>query len=315
MITDAIATEKEGLVGFAYIDARGITGGGYEEGDAWLTAAAALERKRGRPVVLDSGPELFPVGYPMRRAAIYYGWYSDRIAGALAERGFKFARGAIAVHIHSYSATTVRDPQQYWVAPLLDAGAAATLGNVYEPYLTLTPHLDVFHDRLRSGLTFAESAYMSQRVLSWMTTCVGDPLYRPFKGAELGDERPAGGEWAAYRKGVETWSKDRAAGKAALKTAATRLKSGVIAEGAAHLFSSSDDLAASFGAFQHARSLYSEVDDITRVAIHELFQLRAAKREADAQAFARKMIDEFPKAPAVSVFESFLPAPPPPAPR
>ena len=47
----------------------------------------------------------------------------------------------------------------------------------------LTPHLDIFHDRLRAGFTFAESAYMSQRVLSWMTTFVGDPLYRPFKGA------------------------------------------------------------------------------------------------------------------------------------
>ena len=53
-----------------------------------------------------------------------------------------------------------------------ETGAAATLGNVYEPYLTLTPHLDVFHDRLCAGFTFAEASYMSQRVLSWMTTSV-----------------------------------------------------------------------------------------------------------------------------------------------
>jgi uncharacterized protein (TIGR03790 family) len=315
MITDAIATEREGLAGFAYIDARGIKEGGYEEGDAWLQAAAALERRRGRPVVLDSGPDLFPAGYPMQRAAIYYGWYSENVAGALAQRGFKFARGAIAVHIHSFSAQTVRDPQRHWVAPLVDAGATATLGSVYEPYLTLTPHLDVFHDRLRSGLTFAEAAYMSQRVLSWMTTCVGDPLYRPFHGAEFGEERPTTGEWAAYRKGAELWTKDKAAGKAALKAAATRLKSGIIAEGAGHLASSVDDRVSALAAFEQARGLYRDANDVTRVAIHEIFQLRGGQREVEAQAFARKMIETFPKAPAVAVFQSFLPAPPAATPR
>ena len=36
MITDAIATENEGLAGMAYVDARGITDSGYIEGDQWL---------------------------------------------------------------------------------------------------------------------------------------------------------------------------------------------------------------------------------------------------------------------------------------
>jgi hypothetical protein len=40
--------------------------------------------------------------------------------------------------------------------------------------------LDLFYDRLVNGLTFAESAYASLRAVSWMTTIVGDPLYRPF---------------------------------------------------------------------------------------------------------------------------------------
>ncbi len=30
------------------------------------------------------------------------------------------------------------------------------------------------------GFSFGEAAYASQRVLSWQTTVVGDPLYRPF---------------------------------------------------------------------------------------------------------------------------------------
>ena len=37
-------------------------------------------------------------------------------------------------YIHSFSADTVRDPLRHWVGPLLAAGAAVTLGNVYEPH-------------------------------------------------------------------------------------------------------------------------------------------------------------------------------------
>jgi hypothetical protein len=55
------------------------------------------------------------------------------------------------------------------------------MGNVLEPYLDLTPHVDVFAQRLLQGYTFGEAAYASIRALSWMTTVVGDPLYQPFK--------------------------------------------------------------------------------------------------------------------------------------
>jgi hypothetical protein len=52
---------------------------------------------------------------------------------------------------------------------------------VYEPYLALTPHEDIFTRRLLQGDYFAEAAYASERALSWMMTVVGDPLYRPFR--------------------------------------------------------------------------------------------------------------------------------------
>ena len=134
---------------------------------------------------------MFPEGYPMRYAALYLGWYSEKIGGPFVRPGFRFLPGAIAVHIHSFSAATVRDPKANWVGPLLDLGAAATVGNVYEPYLSLTPHLDILEERLRLGFTFAEAAYSSQRVLSWMTTFVGDPLYRPFPAVADAARRPA----------------------------------------------------------------------------------------------------------------------------
>ena len=249
---------------------------------------------------------MFPPGYPLRQAAIYYGWYSDQVFGPFARPDFHFQRGAVAVHIHSFSAATVRNAQSNWVGPLLNAGAAATLGNVYEPYLGLTPAVDIFYDRLRAGFTFAESAYMSQRYLSWMTTFVGDPLYRPFKGAEFGEQLPASGEWAAYREAAKQWYfKNRATGEAALKSAGKKFKSGVIFEGLGLLELTANDRPAALAAFQQARQFYSDGEDITRVAIHEIIQLRNAQRSADALALTRKMIAAFPQLPAVAVLKLF----------
>jgi hypothetical protein len=54
------------------------------------------------------------------------------------------------------------------------------MGCVDEPYLEATPDLGIFFGRLLMGFTFGEAAYASQNVLSWQTTVVGDPLYRPF---------------------------------------------------------------------------------------------------------------------------------------
>ena len=116
----------------------------------------------------------------MTDCALYYGWYAGSVAGPFIQSDFRFVPGAIAVHIHSFSASTLRDPGGGWVGPLLTKGAAASLGNVYEPYLQFTSHLDMFNDRLLHGFTFAESAYMSTRAVSWMSVMVGDPLYRPF---------------------------------------------------------------------------------------------------------------------------------------
>ncbi len=315
MITDSLAAEQDGLAGIAYIDARNIASEGYAEGDKWLYGAANEARRRGTPVVLDNGPELFPENYPMRQAALYFGWYTDRAAGPFVRPDFRFVRGAVAVHIHSFSGATVRDPLQNWVAPLLSAGAAATIGNVYEPYLALTPQLDVFHNRLRSGFTFAESAYMSVRTLSWMTTFVGDPLYRPYKGVLDLDDRPRTGEWAEYRKGAQLWfSTDRAKGDAALRETGRKLRSGAIMEGLGLLQVSAGDTKAALESFALAREFYGNTDDAMRVAIHEIFLLRAAKRDLEALTVALTMASAVPKSPAAELLKSLAAPPPPPAP-
>jgi hypothetical protein len=191
MIDDAIASEKRGLWGWTYVDARGIRDPAYKLADDWLLHIADQSLAYGRPVILDQLEALFPSGYPMTNAILYFGWYSDQPAGALADPGFRFSPGAIAVHLHSFSAASIRTSERNWAGPLIHHGATATLGNVYEPYLALTPALDIFHDRLLRGMTFAESAYASLPPISWMTTCIGDPLYRPFgKSGQIAEMNP-----------------------------------------------------------------------------------------------------------------------------
>jgi hypothetical protein len=206
------------------------------------------------------------------------------------------------VHIHSFSAATLRDPLHHWVGPLLSVGAAATFGNIYEPYLSLTPQLDVFHDRLRAGFTFAESGYMAQRALSWMTTFVGDPLYRPFKGAAELEEKPTTGEWADFREAGSAWfSVERAKGDEDLRAAAKKDHSGMIMEGLGLLQLSVNDRDAAMASFEQARAYYGKGDDAMRVAVHEIIQLQAAHRDAEAKALAQKMTAASPHSPAVDL--------------
>lgn len=183
MIDDCLAAEKDRLAGEAVIDSRGFFDpkNGYTEGDVWLRKSRDLLAVEGWPVTFDDHAETLPATEPVNHVAIYLGWYSDTANGPWVTPPDRFMRGAIAYHLHSFSAATVRSTTQNWVGPLIDHGADATMGNVYEPYLALTPHLDIFTRRLLDGDSFAEAAWASELGLSWMTTVVGDPLYRPFQ--------------------------------------------------------------------------------------------------------------------------------------
>jgi len=180
MIDDAVATEKHGLWGRAIVDARGIQEKGYVEGDEWLFHTERLLRKAGFECDFDTAPEVLGEDVMESDVALYAGWYAEHICGPFRREGFRFRTGAFAYHIHSWSATSLRTRQSNWVGPLLDRGAAASLGTVYEPYLSLSPHVDKFFQRWLEGAPFLEAAYYSQSHVSWQTTFVGDPLYRPF---------------------------------------------------------------------------------------------------------------------------------------
>ncbi len=183
MIDDCLYAEQHRLAGLAVVDTRGLTDvrDGYTTGDIWLRGARDELERDGWLVKFDDKPELIPATDPCNQVAIYLGWYSQEAQGPWVTPPNRFVPGAIAYHIHSFSAATVRLDFSHWVGPLIAHGADATMGMVYEPYLALTPNTDIFVRRLLQGGYFAEAAYASERGLSWMLTVVGDPLYRPFR--------------------------------------------------------------------------------------------------------------------------------------
>lgn len=180
LVDKAIAAEQDGLWGRAYFDLRGLESGEYKLGDDWIAHAAALSRYLGFETYEDHNPGTFPETLPISHVALYAGWYDAHVSGPFRRAEVEFMPGAVAYHLHSYSAWTVRSKTERWVGPLLEAGATATMGCVYEPYLALSPHLHALFERLFHGFSFGEAAYASQPALSWQTTVVGDPLYRPF---------------------------------------------------------------------------------------------------------------------------------------
>lgn len=180
LIDKAMYAETNGLWGRAYFDARGLTDANYKVGDDWIKSAAATARATGWETVLDEAPETFPAALPMPQIGLYAGWYDGAVSGPFTRPPVEFLPGAIAYHLHSFSAQTLRSTNANWVGPLLAAGATATMGCVDEPYLTGTPDLGVFMSRLTRGFSFGEAAYAAQGSLSWQIIVVGDPLYTPY---------------------------------------------------------------------------------------------------------------------------------------
>jgi uncharacterized protein (TIGR03790 family) len=185
LVDQAVEVEKTGLAGKVYFDARGIkfnpqadTGHGYGGYDESLREAAKLLRDTAKmDVTLDDKPELFAPG-SCGDCALYCGWYSlANYVGCC-----KFVRGAVAYHIASSEAVSLRNPKtRQWCKCLLEDGVAATLGPVAEPYTVGFPKPAEFFGYLASGkYTLVECYWRTALFSSWMTTLVGDPLYNPY---------------------------------------------------------------------------------------------------------------------------------------
>lgn len=194
LIDAALAVEKAGgLKGKVYLDARGLAKlegpnykpGSYPDYDRSLLITAegmqSLKDAQGEPrfdVTLDEQAQLFHPGQ-CPDAALYCGWYSL----AKYVDAFEWNQGAVAYHLASAEATTLKEPDsQVWCKKLIEDGVAATIGPVYEPYLIAYPRPNEFLALLVQGeLPLVEVYYRTKVFNSWMMVLIGDPLYRPFR--------------------------------------------------------------------------------------------------------------------------------------
>jgi uncharacterized protein (TIGR03790 family) len=181
LVKKSLEAEQNGLWGRAYFDTRSISEPPYKLGDEWILASAELCRELGYDITLDTNAATFPADFPMSQIAIYAGWYNADADGPFAQPTVEFMPGAFAYHLHSFSAATLRSTTKSWCGPLLAKGAACTMGCVDEPSIQFTPNVAIFLSRWAIGrFTFGEAAWAAQPALSWQTTVIGDPLYRPF---------------------------------------------------------------------------------------------------------------------------------------
>lgn len=194
LVDDALTAEKDGLKGKAYFDARGMKldvknpqqWTGYQGYDESFREAATLMQKAGFDVTLDDKDPVFPPD-SCPDAALYAGWYSH----ATFVDSFTFPTGAVAYHLASSEATTLRNAKsKVWCPNLLQKGVAVTMGPVGEPYTVAFPKASEFFGFLATGkYTVAECYARTTLLTSWMMTLVGDPLYNPFaRDAKLKDD-------------------------------------------------------------------------------------------------------------------------------
>ncbi len=187
LVDDAVEVEKTGLNGKVYVDARGMNfdlksatdiGYGYGGYDESFREMATLLKAAKFDVTLDNKEELFAAN-SCPEAALYAGWYALSNYRPCCQ----FVKGAVAWHLASGEAVTLRDAKsKAWCPNLLTAGVAATLGPVAEPYTIGFPKPSEFFGFLATGkYTLAEVHGRTVYFASWMTVLVGDPLYNPYK--------------------------------------------------------------------------------------------------------------------------------------
>jgi len=179
LIRNTLEGEEKGLKGRAYIDEDGRTGN-YAAGNEWLADTAEVFSILGFDLDHETSRRTLPGEHRFDEPVLYAGWYARNLNGPFRMPGFRFPPGAIAAHLHSFSAIPVRSTSQGWVGPLVHRGVSATFGNTAEPYLRFTHHFDLFFAALGEGWNFADAIYFAQPALSWQNIAIGDPLYRPF---------------------------------------------------------------------------------------------------------------------------------------
>ena len=314
MIHDAVETEKTGLWGRAYVDIANK----FPQGDQWLEDVVKANESAGIPTVVDRFNDTLPKNYPMTDASLYYGWYDGDVSGPFLNSSFHFRKGAVAMHLHSFSAMQLSDPNKNWSVGLLERGAAATVGNVYEPYLHLTHNFGIIQKRLLAGSTWVEACWAAMPAVSWQGVVLGDPLYRPFRHLDgSGEKTDADIEYRALRASMLQWSSKPAERVTQLERASERMKSGVIAEALGLDYIKNGKTAEASQAFRRARDYYVKTGDKMRQDFNLITIDRAANRKDLAIKGLCDARIRYGPVPEFSALQGWLdildPPPPPPA--
>jgi uncharacterized protein (TIGR03790 family) len=306
LVDKALDAETNGLWGRAYFDLRGLTEGEYKKGDDQFRAAAEACRLSGFETVVDDNAATFPVSFPLSQVAFYAGWYDQNVSGPFTLPTVEFMPGAFAYRLHSFNAATLRSTDHYWAGPLLAKGVTVTIGMVQEPYLSGTPNMAAFFPRFIEGFSFGEAAYASQAYLSWQTTVIGDPLYRPFSKTplaqvkELEQRNSKLVDWACLRLvDLSLVHHERPANAAnRLEVLPVTRRSAVLMEKLADLYQAQGKTASAIAALQDALKLDPTHQQRIRLMLTLTSQLEAQDREPEAYTVFQQFVETIPDYPA-----------------
>ena len=297
MINDPHKVERSGLWGWTVVD----TGGKYKQGDLMMEGIAELCHTRRMPLFYEKTGSTIPNDYPLPDNTVcYFGWYTNPANGPFRQEsatGFRFAPGAIAFHLHSYSATSLHDGKT-WVSALLKRGAAVTAGNVAEPYLGPSLNCDVFFQHLAAGKQVGEAALIASPSASWQCIILGDPLYRPFPASGL---RPsATNAFVRWRKMVNFFKGDIALMKKAVDEELPRKDGAVFAESYAGICRQAGKLQEAEHYYLEASKKYTRAQDVLRCQLCRAYVQKEDGRPSDASQSVDAIQAKFDK----SVFEA-----------
>jgi tetratricopeptide (TPR) repeat protein len=190
------------------------------------------------------------------------------------------------------------------------------MGCVYEPFLALTPNVGLFTARLIfNRFTFGEAAYACQASLSWQTTVVGDPLYRPFGTppaelhARLLRENSPLAEWSNLQ--IVNLGLNRhlpmANAEVFLEQTEETRRSAVLSEKLGDICDVLGKPSSAVSLYQQALALNPSREQRLRLRLTLGEKLAADGRDLEAYEDYRKLIDEWPDYPGkLSVCEKLL---------
>lgn len=314
MMEDPHRVEPTGLWGWVVVD----QGGPYAEGDRKFDDIAGMAKFRNQPLFRESSKKTLSDTFPLMQESIaYFGWYANPANGPFRPESagnFRFAPGAIALHLHSYSGKSIKD-KHTWVGALLYRGASVTAGNVAEPLLSGCLDFAAFYRALLSGASVAEAGLLATPYLSWQNVLLGDPLYRPFPATPV--RRPAADNpYLMWKDFCVRYGANPAAMQRAVEQQFSGKHAGTFAEMLAWRYAENSEYSQSVHYFKTAARLHRDGREITRALLLQLAVMPSAGQKNAAQKYAADWKASSAGslfAPAIAAVADALNPPPPPA--